>query len=54
VTPDSAVIPGYNSTTIPANHMNMTKFSTKNDVGYERILGRLIDWISEIEDATGI
>ncbi|KFY82422.1 hypothetical protein V498_08591 [Pseudogymnoascus sp. VKM F-4517 (FW-2822)] len=54
VTPDSAVIPGYNSSTIPENHMNMTKFSTKSDVGYERVLGQLMGWISEIEDATDI
>jgi hypothetical protein len=53
VTPDSAVIPGYNSTTIPANHMNMTKFSKRSEVGYERILGRLTDWVSGIEDASG-
>ncbi|CZR60294.1 uncharacterized protein PAC_10190 [Phialocephala subalpina] len=52
VTPDSAVIPGYNSTTIPANHMNMTKFSSRNEIGYERVLGRLMDWIARIEDAS--
>lgn len=53
VTPDSAVITGYNSTTIPANHMNMTKFSGRSDLGYERIVGTLIDWMLGIEDASG-
>ncbi|KAF4630452.1 hypothetical protein G7Y89_g7685 [Cudoniella acicularis] len=54
VTPDSAITLGYNSTTIPTNHMNMTKISTQNDVGYERVSGRLMDWISEIENASGV
>lgn len=34
--------------------MDMTKFSAKTDVGYERVLGQLMGWISKIEDATGI
>jgi hypothetical protein len=33
--------------------MNMTKFSKRNDVGYERVLGRLLDWVSGIEGASG-
>ena len=54
VTPDSAVIPGYNSSTIPENHMNMTKFSKTDDVGYERILGKLMDWVMAIKETSGI
>ncbi|EHK48670.1 hypothetical protein TRIATDRAFT_191799 [Trichoderma atroviride IMI 206040] len=53
VEPDSAKIPGYNYDTIPANHMNMTKFSTASDLGYQRLLNRLKRWIGdEIKDGT--
>jgi tRNA A37 threonylcarbamoyladenosine biosynthesis protein TsaE len=53
VTPEYAIIPGYNSTTIPANHMDMTKFANKTEVGYQRVLGRLMDWVSGIESTDG-
>jgi hypothetical protein len=45
VEPSSAKIPGHNSDTIPANHMEMTKFRTGSDVGYKRILNRLRIWV---------
>ena len=54
VTPESAVIPGYNSSTIPENHMNMTKFSKRDDVGYERVSGKLMSWVMGIEETSGI
>ncbi|KAK1237933.1 hypothetical protein MKX08_002512 [Trichoderma sp. CBMAI-0020] len=47
VEPDSAKIPGYNFDTIPANHMNMTKFSAASDLGYQRLLNRLKRWIGD-------
>ena len=36
---------------IAANHMDMTKFSGKNDDGYQKVLGRLrdnIEWIDSL------
>ncbi|PNP57410.1 hypothetical protein THARTR1_02407 [Trichoderma harzianum] len=47
VEPDSAKIPGYNFETIPANHMDMTKFCTASDVGYGRVVNRLKRWIGD-------
>ncbi|PKK46375.1 hypothetical protein CI102_11067 [Trichoderma harzianum] len=47
VEPDSAKIPGYNFETIPANHMDMTKFCMASDVGYGRVLNRLKRWIGD-------
>ncbi|KAL8768746.1 MAG: hypothetical protein Q9194_005629 [Teloschistes cf. exilis] len=49
VTAESAIIPGYNSSTLPYNHMNMTKFSREDDVGYGRVSGKLMEWVMEIE-----
>ncbi|KAF8857418.1 hypothetical protein BDZ45DRAFT_551002, partial [Acephala macrosclerotiorum] len=34
VSEQSAVLHGYSNQAIPANHMNMTKFSGRNDAGY--------------------
>ncbi|OCL10293.1 hypothetical protein AOQ84DRAFT_430924 [Glonium stellatum] len=53
VTPDSAMIPGYNSTTIYADHMGMTKFATKADKGYQRVSGILDGWVSELRVPEG-
>ncbi|KAL6890894.1 hypothetical protein GGI43DRAFT_209640 [Trichoderma evansii] len=47
VEPDSAKIPGYNYDTIPANHMDMSKFRTASDLGYQRILNRRKRWIGD-------
>ncbi|KAL6797302.1 hypothetical protein GGI42DRAFT_91544 [Trichoderma sp. SZMC 28013] len=49
VEPDSAKIPGYDWETIPANHLNMTKFRTASDVGYKRVLNILTHWIGDDE-----
>ncbi|KAK4063787.1 hypothetical protein Trihar35433_8495 [Trichoderma harzianum] len=55
VEPDSAKIPGYNFETIPANHMDMTKFCTASEVGYGRVVNRLKRWIGDDAiDASGI
>ncbi|KAL8792387.1 MAG: hypothetical protein Q9195_005000 [Heterodermia aff. obscurata] len=40
----SAKIAGYNLYGIHANHMNMTKFSNREDPGYDAILGELQRW----------
>jgi protein SERAC1 len=54
VEPASAKIPGYGFTTIPANHMEMTKFHTASDTGYQRVLNRLKLWIGDdlLDDGT--
>ncbi|KAL2046066.1 hypothetical protein N7G274_001513 [Stereocaulon virgatum] len=40
----SAKIPGYNLYGIHANHMDMTKFPSREDPGYDAILGELQRW----------
>jgi len=47
VEPAAAKIPGYNSDTIPANHMEMTMFRSTSDLGYKRVLNRLKSWIGD-------
>ncbi|MCJ1378582.1 hypothetical protein MMC17_001681 [Xylographa soralifera] len=44
----SAILPQYASYGIRANHMNMTKFSSSDDAGYDAILGELQRWIKPI------
>lgn len=54
VEPASAHFPGYHtSSTIPADHMSMTKFQHSSDVGYERLSDRLRRWTDEIREGTG-
>jgi pimeloyl-ACP methyl ester carboxylesterase len=43
----SAVLRGYDSCSIHANHRDMTKFSGRSDVGYGQVLGVLKRWIRE-------
>lgn len=43
----SAIIRGYDSCSIHADHRNMTKFSGKADVGYGQVLGVLERWLRE-------
>lgn len=47
VEPDSAKIPAYNSDTIHANHMDMTKFDNTADPGYVKVLNRLRIWTDD-------
>lgn len=55
VEPDSAAFPGYHtSSTIPADHMSMTKFQHSNQVGYKRLSDRLRRWIDDIRSDTGM
>ncbi|CAD6593296.1 MAG: hypothetical protein ASARMPREDX12_007021 [Alectoria sarmentosa] len=49
VEPASAHFPGYHtSSTIPADHMGMTKFQHSSQVGYERLSDRLKRWVDVI------
>lgn len=41
----SAVLSQYPNQSIPANHMEMTKFSGSDDIGYQRVLSRVQDSI---------
>jgi hypothetical protein len=49
---DSAVLPQYLSTSIHANHMDMTKFSGANDAGYMAVSSLLRGWVKELETVT--
>jgi len=41
----SAVLNQYPSQSLAADHMHMTKFSGRNDEGYQRVLGRVHDYM---------
>jgi hypothetical protein len=43
----SAILPQYPSQSIPANHIEMTKFSARNAAGYQAVIGQLNRWKSE-------
>lgn len=45
---NSAILPGYASYGIHANHMDMTKFS-KHDAGYKSVLGELRRWVKSLQ-----
>ncbi len=50
VEPDSAKIGGVEEglDSIPANHRNMTKFGSAEDVGFTRVSAQLKVWVEEI------
>jgi hypothetical protein len=52
VKPQSAKFPGKESfsATIPANHMDMTKFRSKDDIGFQRVFGRLYAWVKKLHN----
>ncbi|KFZ01516.1 hypothetical protein V500_00731 [Pseudogymnoascus sp. VKM F-4518 (FW-2643)] len=54
VEPESAIIPGYNSDTIHADHMEMTKFHTAADPGYVKVLNRLKIWIGNNDSSIAL
>ncbi|KFY71224.1 hypothetical protein V498_10157, partial [Pseudogymnoascus sp. VKM F-4517 (FW-2822)] len=54
VEPDSAKIPAYNSDTIYANHMEMTKFNNTADPGYAKVLNRLRIWIDDDDSSIAL
>lgn len=45
VSKQSAVLSQYSNQSIAANHMNMTKFSGRNDEGYQKVLNRVHDFM---------
>jgi hypothetical protein len=45
VSEQSAVLSGYPNRSIAANHIDMTRFSGKNDIGYQRVLSRVHDYV---------
>ncbi|CZR60693.1 uncharacterized protein PAC_10589 [Phialocephala subalpina] len=49
VSEQSAVLNQYPNQSIGANHMDMTKFSGRNDVGYQRVLNRLRDLMESMK-----
>ena len=53
VPPESAKLPQYSSSTIHSNHMDMTKFRDKDDVGFQLISGDLLRWLSAPELSKG-
>lgn len=44
----AAIIGGYVSVGIPANHMDMTKFKNSTDLGYVRVSSEIRRWIRGI------
>jgi len=44
VSKDSAIIDGYTSISIHANHRDMVRFASAEDAGYKRLLGELTRW----------
>ncbi|EAQ83088.1 hypothetical protein CHGG_10906 [Chaetomium globosum CBS 148.51] len=48
---DSAILPGYIPIGIRNNHMDMTKFASVNDPGFQDVCGELRRWIKEIDVA---
>ncbi|KAF3482081.1 uncharacterized protein GIQ15_04840 [Arthroderma uncinatum] len=52
VSKESATLEGYSSFSIHANHSDMAKFSSAEDNGFDRLLGELVRWESQIEDST--
>ncbi|KAJ9629273.1 hypothetical protein H2204_008913, partial [Knufia peltigerae] len=45
---ESAVLNGWGSASIHANHMGMTRFPHENDDGFRRVCGRLSVWVKEL------
>jgi hypothetical protein len=50
VTEASASLASYEKLSIPADHQDMCKFASKNDVGYKRVSEVLQRWILKIGD----
>ncbi|KAB8218529.1 hypothetical protein BDV33DRAFT_192643 [Aspergillus novoparasiticus] len=49
---DSAILPGYGQIGIRSNHMDMTKFASVDDPGFELICGELSRWSKDTGGAT--
>lgn len=44
----SAILPGYSSYGIHANHQDMTKFGSRDETSYQDICGELLRWIKPL------
>lgn len=51
VSKESATLEGYSSISIHANHSDMVRFGSAEDNGFERLLGELTRWESQIRDS---
>ncbi|KAJ4288699.1 hypothetical protein N0V88_007230 [Collariella sp. IMI 366227] len=48
---DSAILPGYIPIGIRGNHMDMTKFASADDPGFQAVCGELRRWIKQLGKA---
>ena len=48
---DSAILPGYIPIGIRSNHMDMTKFASIDDPGFQAVCGELRRWIKQLGKA---
>ena len=48
VSKESAILEGYNSMSIHANHKDMVKFGSAEDNGFRRLLGELTRWEEQV------
>jgi pimeloyl-ACP methyl ester carboxylesterase len=48
----SAIMRGYDSCSIHADHRNMTRFSGRSDAGYRQVLGLLQRWLQDVHQET--
>lgn len=48
VSKESAILEGYPSITIHANHRNMVKFASDEEDGFQMLLGELVRWESQV------
>ena len=48
---DSAILPGYIPIGIRGNHMDMTKFASADDPGFQAVCGELRRWTKQLGKA---
>ena len=49
----SATMSGYTSISIHSNHMEMTKFQSSDDPGFESIAEELRRWVKKLQTTPG-
>jgi protein SERAC1 len=50
---DSAILPAYPHIGISKNHMDMTRFSSRDDQGFLDITSDLRRWMKQVEEVQG-
>lgn len=50
VAKESATLEGYSAVSIHANHQDMVRFRSADDNGFQRLLGELVRWESQIRE----